>query len=42
MGPWDSRCHANGVWWEGPDGTLLCGTCHPKPWLGYTVKEMPE
>jgi hypothetical protein len=28
-------CHADGLWWEGPNRTWYCGTCHPAPWLGY-------
>lgn len=34
-------CHASGPWFEGPDGTQVCGTCHPEPWNGYAPNPMP-
>ena len=28
-------CHPEGSWYQSPDNTLYCGTCHPTPWLTH-------
>lgn len=25
-------CHADKPWWMGPNGNMVCATCHPTPW----------